>query len=86
MSDNYTLPTGVVEDAACFPRDILVSPRPTLSHSDFGRWLASIKAEAWGEAVEVLDQLHGDLPGLDHIVQDLGDINPYRKEQTDESP
>ena len=48
MSD-YTPTTGVVEDAACFPRDILVDPRPTLSHSDFGRWLATVKAEAWQE-------------------------------------
>ena len=39
-------------------------------------------AEAWDEAVEVLDQLHGDLPGLDLIVQDLGDINPYRTKET----
>lgn len=49
---------------------------------EFDRWLATVKAEAWGEAVEVLDQLHGDLPGLDHIVQDLGDINPYRTKET----
>src|SRR5699024_4587617 len=48
MSD-YTPPTGVVEDAACFPRDLAVGPRPTLSHSDCGRWLASNKAGACQE-------------------------------------
>ena len=75
MSDQYTPSTEEV--LAHWDR----------SHTEVGaaalrRWLATVKAEAWDEAVEVLDQLHGDLPGLDHIVQDLGDINPYREQET----
>ena len=76
MSDNYTLPTGHVRHVATERfADRITGP-------EFDAWLATVKAEAWDEAVEVLDQLHGDLPGLDHIVQDLGDINPYREQET----
>lgn len=76
MSDQHTLPTGHVRHVAT---ERFAS---RITGPEFDTWLASVKADAWDEAVEVLDQLHGDLPGLDHIVQDLGDINPYREQET----
>lgn len=47
--------------------------------AEFERWLASVKAEAWDEAVEALDRHHGDIYPI--AVKSLDRRNPYREKE-----
>lgn len=77
MSDQYTPTTDSVEwDYATR----MAPARDDTRRTRFRAWLATVKAEVWDEAVKALDRHYGDLSGLDRIVQDLGDLNPHRKE------
>ena len=76
MSD-YTPTTDEVEHRYAY--DELYSMDCEADHHAFRRWLDSIRAEAWDEAVDTLSRHWEDM--IPAQIADLDRRNPYRQEQ-----